>query len=119
MLAHDTARGASQHNEFDDVPRKRDNRPADVSLRVFLFAGTIKTNGRVSFAFSRPRRTVAGNIRIVLLLAAILVTAALFPEGRGQAETTPDQVRLDSHGDPLPPGASSRLGTVRFRATGE
>jgi WD40 repeat protein len=46
----------------------------------------------------------------VALLLAVGLAASGEPTGRPE-----DQRRLDRYGDPLPPGAIARLGTVRFR----
>jgi WD40 repeat protein len=58
---------------------------------------------------------------VLLRLSACLlaVCGALCAAGRGPADEPkkeqPKQVKTDLYGDPLPPGASARAGTVRFR----
>src|SRR6267142_161443 len=53
---------------------------------------------------------------LCLAVAALVITLQI-PSGRGQ-QPNPARLlapRLDAHGDPLPPGALARLGTLRFR----
>ena len=50
-----------------------------------------------------------------VLLAAALTLAAT-GRAEGQEPRAPARAAPDLHGDPLPPGARLRLGTVRFRS---
>jgi WD40 repeat protein len=47
----------------------------------------------------------------------LLACGALFllAQGRSPAAAPPDRARTDCYGDPLPPGAVARIGTVRWR----
>src|SRR6266511_2052507 len=71
-----------------------------------------------------------GKTWLALLLAGLVVTGAVLAASQApvqrkaddtpeQKKPAPEQVRLDRHGDPLPPGAVARLGTLRFRAPDE
>jgi WD40 repeat protein len=59
-------------------------------------------------------------VRLALtgLLAFLVPHAALPQPAPGKADPTPKQPRADRHGDPLPRGATARLGTLRFRPSG-
>jgi WD40 repeat protein len=66
-----------------------------------------------------PCRLAAWTVLFVAagLLSSGLPAADPKPDAKPKAEAKA-QGRLDRHGDPLPPGAVQRLGTVRFRCPG-
>src|SRR5271166_6240712 len=55
--------------------------------------------------------------RVLFALALALVSALSLPaqQGTKQEAPAPAQRRTDLFGDPLPPGALARLGSIRFR----
>ncbi len=62
---------------------------------------------------------VAGLVTALTLGAAPQPQAPAAPAPAGPPAKAPERPRVDRHGDPLPPGAIARLGTVRFRVTDE
>src|SRR5262249_61965006 len=60
-----------------------------------------------------PRHAPKPTLRGVLLFSVALALVA----GQAPAADEPKR-RVDQHGDPLPPGATARLGTVRWRHAG-
>jgi RNA polymerase sigma factor (sigma-70 family) len=114
---------------------------AQATLRAALATGLGLDAERVSTsvtALAEGALRPAGWARFRLTLAVLLVLAAAGSAGAllqggtnprpkeeagqvgAQAPAPPGAaVRGDLHGDPLPPGASARLGTVRFRQAGQ
>jgi RNA polymerase sigma factor (sigma-70 family) len=73
-----------------------------------------------------PRAFALGVLLAVAGLAAALTLgtaprpqAPAAPTPAGRPAQAPERPRLDRHGDPLPPAALARLGTVRFRVGAE
>src|SRR5690349_14041934 len=52
------------------------------------------------------------------LLLWPLATVPVLPQGTTISQVVMHRSRLDLHGDPLPPGAAARLGSVRFHHEG-
>src|SRR5262249_10821554 len=76
------------------------------------------TLGGGPYPFLRPRREpMRSRLDRLALLAPLLLTLPL--RGGGPPSAADGGARTDRYGDPLPPGALARLGTVRFRHTGE
>jgi WD40 repeat protein len=103
--------------------------PATLSRSTLRAAIAGPTSARVADLVQGRLKALAGTPRIkwALLAMASLVTGATLLACRGQGEPAAHQAeppqpqqrhkqgRADHFGDPLPPGALARLGTVRWR----
>src|SRR5205823_13357324 len=61
-----------------------------------------------------PRAVDSGETGLMRLFPLVVLAAAVVP-----ATATDPPPKTDRHGDPLPPGADQRLGTIRHRVLGE
>jgi RNA polymerase sigma factor (sigma-70 family) len=98
-----------------------------VRLAVLFARGPVKecAGAAAALALARGGMELMFWTRMKALLAVLLVVtitgtgaAFLIRTPRPAPDTAPSEgavARLDLHGDPLPPGARARLGTIRFR----
>jgi WD40 repeat protein len=100
--------------------------PAALLKYAGRFAGAASAQAAALAQGALPTRTATKLGSLLLLLGAGLLTYSLAagppPEGQraGPPPALPGPAEVgtqgtDAHGDPLPPGALARLGTVRFR----
>jgi WD40 repeat protein len=82
-------------------------------IAASLRGAILYSNARKRCAVLRRKRSLS-IIAIGLLLAAGQLLHVIADERKDEA----DGARIDVYGDPLPPNAASRLGTIRFRQGG-
>jgi len=98
----------------------RGNAPERVAaLAAEALGVTAVTKLKISLALGLLLGMSTGGVAILTLREPMspLPQAARPPEPSKAEEKS--AVRVDRYGDPLPPGVSARLGTLRFRAPGE
>lgn len=108
------------HSTLQAVPRFVMGKPLDT---ISPAVSALIREGMSAMILTKLKSKLAALLIVVLLATGtgLLVPRSresIFPEPAAAAFAPAEAERVDQHGDPLPPGARVRLGTVRFRHEG-